>query len=143
MPRASDTPSGSQGDEGAHIEHLTCNLHPDGSNDQERCSPSLEGLGPKEFGSNVCDACFPRCFCDPNNIIEYDGKTNPSIWLEDYCLVCRAGGADDDLFIIQFLPIYMAKTSRAWHDHLPRNTIDCWEDLKEIFTGNFQGTYVL
>jgi hypothetical protein len=31
---------------------------------------------------------------------------------------------------------------RAWHDHLPRNTIDCWEDLKEIFTGNFQGTYV-
>jgi broad specificity phosphatase PhoE len=32
--------------------------------------------------------------------------------------------------------------SKAWLDNLPRNSIDCWEDLKEIFTGNFQGTYV-
>jgi hypothetical protein len=46
------------------------------------------------------------------------------------------------LFIIQFLPIYVVDMARAWLDHLPRNTIDSWEDLKEIFTGNFQGTYV-
>jgi hypothetical protein len=32
--------------------------------------------------------------------------------------------------------------ARAWHDHLPRNKIDWWEDLKRILTGNFQGTYV-
>jgi hypothetical protein len=44
---------------------------------------------------------------------------------------------DSDLFIIQFLPIYLADTSRAWLDHLPRNLIDCWEDLNEIFTDNF------
>jgi hypothetical protein len=25
---------------------------------------------------------------------------NPSVWLEDYHLTCRTGGADDDLFII-------------------------------------------
>jgi hypothetical protein len=49
---------------------------------------------------------------------------------------------DDDLFIIQFLPIYLVDTARAWLDHLPRNSIDCWEDLKEFFTGNFQDTYV-
>jgi hypothetical protein len=71
-----------------------------------------------------------------NNIIKYDGKTNPSVWLVDYHLACRAGGADDDFFIIQFFPIYLAV------DHLPRNSIDCWEDLKEIFTSNFQGTYM-
>jgi hypothetical protein len=35
----------------------------------------------------------------------YNGKTNPSNWLEDYRLTCRVGGANDDLFIIQFLPI--------------------------------------
>jgi hypothetical protein len=64
---------------------------------------------------------------------------------------CLAGGlppcvqgrrVDDDFFIIQFLPIYLADTTRAWLDHLPRNSINCWEDLKEIFTSNFQGTYV-
>jgi hypothetical protein len=45
------------------------------------------------------------------------------------------------MFIIQFLPIYLADMSKAWLDHLPRNSIDCWEDLK-IFIENFQGTYV-
>jgi hypothetical protein len=62
--------------------------------------------------------------------------------LEDYHLACRAGWADDDLFIIQFLPIYLADTARAWLDHLPRNMINSWEDLMEIFTGNFEGTYM-
>jgi hypothetical protein len=52
------------------------------------------------------------------------------------------GGANEDLFIIQFLSIYLADSAKAWLDHLPRNVIDSWEDLKEIFTGNFQGTYV-
>jgi hypothetical protein len=46
------------------------------------------------------DACFPKCLQALHNVVKYDGKTNPSIWLEDYHLVCRAGGADDDLFII-------------------------------------------
>jgi hypothetical protein len=32
--------------------------------------------------------------------------------------------------------------ARAWLDHLPSNSINCWEDIKEIFIGNFQGTYV-
>jgi hypothetical protein len=47
---------------------------------------------------------------------------------------------DDDFFIIQFLSIYLADMARAWLDHLRRHSIDCWEDLKEIITGNFQGT---
>jgi hypothetical protein len=78
----------------------------------------------------------------PKNIIKYHGKTNPSIWLEDYHLACRASVANNDLFIIQFLPIYLASMSRAWLDHLPKNSIHCSEDLKEIFTGYFQGTYM-
>jgi hypothetical protein len=78
----------------------------------------------------------------PNNIIEYDGKTNPSVWLEDYRLTYRVGGVDNDFLMIQFLPIYLADTSRAWLDHLPKKSIDYWEDLKEIFTDNFKDTYV-
>jgi hypothetical protein len=73
----------------------------------------------------VCDACFPKCFRAPNNIAKYDSKTNPSVWLEDYWLACRANGADSDLFIIQFLPIYLVDTSRAWLNHLHRNSIVC------------------
>jgi hypothetical protein len=38
------------------------------------------------------------------NIVKYDSKTNPSVWLVVYCIACRVGGADDDIFIIQYLP---------------------------------------
>jgi hypothetical protein len=55
--------------------------------------------------------------------------------MEDYLLVCRAGGANDDLFLIQFLPIYCAESARTRLDHLLKN-------LWEVFTGNFQGTYM-
>jgi hypothetical protein len=75
-----------------------------------------------------------------SNITKYDGKTNPSVWLEDCHLACRAGGANNDLFIIQFLPIYLAESARAWLDHLPRNAINSWDNLWKVFTGNFQGT---
>jgi hypothetical protein len=111
-------------------------------NIRERGNLSPEWSGPKAFGSNICDTWFPKNFWVPNNIIKYEGETNPSIWLEDYHLTWRVGGVDNDLLIIQFLSIYLFDTARAWLDHLPRNWIDCWEDLKEIFTGNFQGTYV-
>jgi hypothetical protein len=46
--------------------------------------------------------------------------------LEDYHLTCRASVVNDDLFIIQFLPIYLANFARACLDHLLRNIIDSW-----------------
>jgi hypothetical protein len=85
----------------------------------------------------VRNAHFPQRFRAPGNIDKYDGRTNPSVWLEDYHLACRAGGANGDLFIIQFLPIYLAESTRACLDHLSRNTINCWEGMWDVFTGNF------
>jgi hypothetical protein len=57
--------------------------------------------------------------------------------MEDYRLMCRAGGVNDDPFIIQFLLIYFTDSARVSLDHLLRNVIDNWEDLWEIFIGNF------
>jgi hypothetical protein len=76
-----------------------------------------------------------------HNFVKYDGKTNRSVLLEDYCLACWAGGVDGNHFIIEFLPIYLADMATAWLDHLSRNMIDSWEDLKEIHIDNFQGMY--
>jgi hypothetical protein len=105
-------------------EHHTCNTSCSRHGDQEWCSLSLEEPEPEAFGSDVRDACFPKRFQAPNKIVKYDDKNNPSIWLEDYCLACKASEVDNDFFIIQFLPIYLADTSRAWLDHLSRNSID-------------------
>jgi hypothetical protein len=52
----------------------------------------------------VSNARFPKKIRALNNVIKYNSKTNPNVWLEDYRHACRVGGADDDLFIIQFLP---------------------------------------
>jgi hypothetical protein len=63
-------------------------------------SLSPEGSGAKAFRGTVCNTCLPRRFHASGNVTKYDGKTNPSIWLEDYHLTCRVGRANDDLFII-------------------------------------------
>lgn len=73
---------------------------------------------------------------------KYSKETNPGPWLSYYQLACQAGGADDDLFIIRNLPLLLADSARAWLEHVLSGRIRKWNDLKEIFVGNFQGTYM-
>jgi hypothetical protein len=70
------------------------------------------------------------------------GTPTPSVWLEDYRLACHAGGATDDLFVIKNLPLYLGDSARTWLEHLPRDRIQDWTDLRGVFVGNFQGTYM-
>jgi broad specificity phosphatase PhoE len=63
------------------------------------------------------------------------------VWLEDYRLACHAGEATDDLFIIKNLSLYLGDSARTWLEHLPRNKINNWTDLRRVFVGNFQGMY--
>ena len=66
---------------------------------------------------------------------------NLGLWLEDYRLACQAGGVNNDDFIICNLPLFLADSVRTWLEHLPPDRIQSWADLKEIFVGNFLGTY--
>ena len=76
------------------------------------------------------------CFRVSLNIVKYSGDTNPIVWLEDFCLACRAGRADNDLFIIQYLPLYLMESTRAWLEHIPVDNIHSWAEFKRIFVGN-------
>jgi hypothetical protein len=104
-------------------------------------SQSPEAPEPKAFGQRIRNAKFPECFRPPNTVTKYDGEVNPSVWLEDYRLTCRAAGPGDDYFIIQYLPIYLGDLARAWLEYLPVDSIHSWSDLTNIFVGKFQGTY--
>jgi hypothetical protein len=106
-----------RGDEDMQFDYQACNLCRGGGNNWEERILSPEGQHPKYFQA-------------PNNDIKYDSKTNLTVWLEDYCLTCKLSGANNILFIIQLLPIYLADSARAWPDHLPRNTLDSWEDVR-------------
>ncbi|RLM99192.1 putative prpol [Panicum miliaceum] len=72
-------------------------------------SPSPDGPSPRAFGRCIQKVPFPPCFRPSTNIAKYTRETNPAVWLEDFRLACRAGGADDDYFIIQHLPICVRK----------------------------------
>lgn len=104
-------------------------------------SPSPPPPGPQAFGRHILRAPFPQRYRAPTNMLKYSRESNPGLWLEDYRLTCQAGGADNDNFIIRNLPLYLADSARTWLEHLPPNSIQDWTDLREIFVGNFQGTY--
>ena len=105
-------------------------------------SLSLDPAGPSAFSKAIHGAPFPQHFRPPANVVKYTGDTNPGVWLEDYRLACRAGGASDDRFIIQYLPICLGENVRTRLDFLPADSIGSWADLRKVFIGNFQGTYV-
>jgi hypothetical protein len=109
--------------------------------DRDR-SPSPDPAGPSAFSKAIRGALSPQRFRPPANFVKYTGDTNPGVWLEDYRLACRAGGANDDRFIIQYLPICLGENVRVWLEFLPADSIGDWADLWKVFIGNFQGTYM-
>ncbi len=111
--------------ERVQAEHLRRRARRGGRFDREHeRSLTPEPAGPKAFGRRVLNAPFPARFRAPTNIGKYAGETNPSVWLEDYRLACRAGGATDDNFVIQYLPIYLADSARSWLEYLPGGCIN-------------------
>ena len=97
--------------------------------------------GPRAFGRRVRSARFPSRFKAPTSVPKYNGESDPSIWLENYRLGCQAGGANDELFMVRLLPLYLDDSARAWIQHLPASSINNWRELRNAFIGNFQGTY--
>jgi hypothetical protein len=74
----------------------------DSDDDYDRSwSPNQRGL--RAFGHVIHDAKFPSRLHALTNVPRYDEDTNPSVWLEDYRLVCHAGGATNNLFVIKNL----------------------------------------
>jgi hypothetical protein len=70
------------------------------------------------------------------HISKYDGETNLDHWLEDYCLTLKVEGLDDD-FIVQYLPLLLSSSTRAWLKQLEPGSIRCWGDLRLVFIGHF------
>jgi hypothetical protein len=110
------------------------------NDDDHSWSPNQQG--PRAFGQSIRDTKLSSRFRAPTNVPKYDEDTNPSVWLEDYRLACHAGGATDDLFVIKNLPLYLGDSARTWLEHLPQDKIHNWTDLRRVFVGNFQGTYM-
>jgi hypothetical protein len=74
---------------------------------------------------------------------KYDGKTNPSVWLQHYKLTCHLGGATNDLFSIVNLPLYLADSACTWLEHLPHDRIYIWAKLRVLTFLNLTTRFAL
>jgi hypothetical protein len=52
------------------------------------------------------------------------------VWLEDYRLACHVGRVTEDIFIIKNLLLYLGDSARTWLEHLLRDKINSWTDLR-------------
>jgi hypothetical protein len=65
-------------------------------------SPSPDACGPQAFTKRIRRTLFPARFRAPSNVTKYSEDTNLIVWLEDFRLAYRVGGADDDLYTCLF-----------------------------------------
>jgi hypothetical protein len=86
----------------AHATHIMV-----GATIENGAALALRGWGPSCLGATCATHVSLSIFECPIMSSSTMAKPTPSVWLEDYRLMCRAGGVEDDLFIIQFLLIYL------------------------------------
>jgi hypothetical protein len=48
------------------------------------------------------------------------------------------GGSRDNA--LQMVQLYLKDMARAWLNNLPAESIESWEDFRQIFIANFKGT---
>jgi hypothetical protein len=46
-----------------------------------------------------------------------------------------------DLLATHYLPLMMEGTTCQWFNALPPNSIDSWEEARDAFIKNFEGSY--
>ena len=77
----------------------------------------------------------------PANIDQYDGTTDPSVWIQDFLLAMHIAGGDN-IQTIKYLPLKLKGSALHWLNSLPPDSIGEWDDLEDEFMANFHGTYV-
>ena len=117
--------------------------HRGGRYDSDEERMALEPPGPRVFSREIHSTPLPSPFQPPTNIAKYNGETKPELWLADFWLGCKLGGArGDDRAIIRQLPLFLSDIARIWLKEHPANQIHDWTDLVRVFEGNFKGTYI-
>jgi hypothetical protein len=75
-----------------------------------------------------------------NNIDRYDGSSNPDEFIQVYQMLIEAAGGDDRVNA-NFLPSVLSGSARSWPINLLEGSISSWDQMCDLFIGNFQRTY--
>jgi hypothetical protein len=70
------------------------------------------GSGPRCFGASVLVERFPENFKAPRDVAKYDGKFNPTTWLENYEMAMTIQNASE-MIMAHYMPLMMKDVART------------------------------
>ena len=105
----------------------------------ENASSLPFGAGCIAFTPELRQVKWPRRFC-PDLAIKYDGKDNPTEFLNIYTTAVLAAGGNEKV-LANWFPLALKPHIRSWLMNLPESSISSWADLCNHFVGAFQGGY--
>jgi hypothetical protein len=73
-------------------------------------------------------------------IEKYNGRSDPSIWLNMYSITARASGGNEE-HMAGYFPLVMGKAPLLWLDNVPAKCITSWATLSQLFMTNYKATY--
>jgi hypothetical protein len=97
-------------------------------------------MGASCFTHRVRRTPVPKGFKLPHDQQKYDGSQEPQSWLSDYLQAVRILGGSKET-VMQGLQVHLTGAARSWLSKLGRETIGSWDELKRMFTSNFNSTY--
>ena len=69
----------------------------------------------------------------------YDGTPDPAEFLQLYELSIEAANGDEKV-MANWFPMALKDGARSWLLNLPPNLISSWDEMRDRFVANFQGT---
>ena len=69
----------------------------------------------------------------------YDGTPDPAVFLQLYELSIAAANGDENVMAYWF-PMALKDGARSWLLNLPPGSISSWNEMRDRFVTNFQGT---
>ena len=94
--------------------------------------------GPPAFTRALRTLQWPRGF-KITGVEPYEGRMNPTQWLQAYATAVRAAGGDTSV-MANYLPVMLTPATMSWFTSLAPNSIGSWEELKKVFTDNYMAT---
>ena len=95
--------------------------------------------GPACFTKRIRSEPFPEDFKGPRKVANYNASMDPTTWLNNYEMGMSILNASEEI-CARYLNMMLEGAAHIWLQNLPPNSINTWEELKDAFVKNFQGT---
>jgi hypothetical protein len=94
--------------------------------------------GCRAFTPELRRVVWPGKF-KPDRPPRYDGTPDPAEFLQLYELSIEAASSDEKV-MANWFPMALKDGARSWLLNLPAGSISSWDEMRERFIANFQGT---